>query len=243
MTQCIGNCTECPEKVDIQPTLAKPGDEWSPTDKVKVACWLTRERREQYMTIGLLSLDNVEDVEDAFQDFCMKKIIGIGFPKYDPQGNADSYFLGAWRNYLTDYRRRRGRRVRKEQQAPVDEEGKPLVEAVDKDPPVPTLVDLKQRLESLPAEQRIVILQRHYDGRGRLKPYKDIAAELGKSEEAVKKVYQRGMESLRKQADDEDQRTVMIETAPPDEEPKRTGSDADTATDRWIRQTKSEDLP
>ena len=233
---------DCTEKVSIEEIVAKPGSQWSPDDKVKVACWLAREQMVPYLTIGLLRLGDMKDAESAFHNFVMKVEVR-GFPKFNPEGNASSYFKGAWRNHLTNCRRRHARRARREQQMPHDEEGKPLFEAVDRQLPVPTLVDLKQRLESLPDEQRIVILQRHYDGNGRLKPFKGIAAERGKSVDAVKKDYYRGIKTLRRQADYEERRTTVIETVPPDEEYRRASSDDDTATDRETRQTKPEALP
>lgn len=230
------------KKVDVKSIFAKRGREWGPGDKAGVALWLTMERWSQYVTIGRLCLRAPQDAEDAFQGF-IQEIIEIGLPNFDPGGNADSFVLGAWRNYLTDYRRRWGRRVRREKEMPCDEDGKPIAEAVDRDMPIPTIVDLKQRLEFLSRDQRQVILLRIGIEDDRPTPFKDVAKKMGKSEDAVKKDYQRGMRSLRKQADKEDQKTASTVHVPPGEEHQRTGQDADAVTDERLRHAKSEDSP
>lgn len=230
--------------VDIESIFSKKGKKWNTDEKKRVALWLTTTQRLQYLTIGYLSLSNLDDAEDAFQDFCIK-IMEEGFPEFDPQeGTAHAYILQAWRYYLTNYKRRRVRHILLERPMVVDEEDKLLVEATDRDPPVPTLVDLEQRLESLSDVQREVIVQRFFHGNGQLKPFTEIATEIGKSKEAVKKICQRAIISLRKRADNEGQKSGYgIETVPPDEEPKMKNADANNRTDRRIRQTQSEDLP
>ncbi len=209
---------DCMEKVDIKPILAKPGDEWSSTDRAKIAFWLATERMPEYLMIGWMSLHNRQDAEDAFQEFCIEKIIGKGFPKFEPcAGNADAYILQAWRFHLTSYRRRRVRRAGKEQQMPVDEQGKPLIEAVDGELPVPDLVDLRLRLEFLSDEERKVIDQRFPDKGRRRKSFKTIAAEMGETVREVMKIYERAMRTLRKPAAGENHETAVTEIVPSDE--------------------------
>jgi RNA polymerase sigma factor (sigma-70 family) len=229
--------------VDIESIFSKRGNMWSTDERKRVALWLTKERRKAYLTIGCLRLRQWQDAEDAFQDFCIK-IMDEGFPKFHPQfdpqrGTAHAYILQMWRSHLTNCKQRRVRHILRERPMVVDEEGKPLVEATDRAPSVPTLVDLEQRFDSLPDEKREVIAHRIFKGMS----FKEIAAERGKTEDAVKKIYKRAMESLRKQADKEEQRTAIIEFMPPNEGSKMKGLDANTGTDRPNRQTQSEDLP
>ena len=160
----------------------------------------------EILTIERLAALNEEDAMDAFQEFAMN-IIERGFPSFDPRkGNAEAYILTAWRNHLRKHAGRNRQRAGNECQMPLDGEGKPLLdaEARDSEPPVPILEDLKPLLkpllEFLSHYQQAVVLQRYLHGGGQLKPFRDIAAEMEKTDDAVRQAHQRAMTTLRRHA-------------------------------------------
>jgi RNA polymerase sigma-70 factor (ECF subfamily) len=141
--------------------------------------------RYVYFRVG-----NKEDAEDLTQDIFVK--IYLSFLRYSDSGKSPlAYFYTIARNTVIDYRRKKKILVADDEFFTLaDSADTPLEEAMKKENADMVRAGIARLPES---EQDVVVLRFMSD-----LSTKEIASTLGKSEEAVRQLQSRGLQSLRK---------------------------------------------
>jgi RNA polymerase sigma-70 factor (ECF subfamily) len=154
-------------------------------DPSKFAALYERHFNRIYAYV-VLRVHDRDAAEDVTSDVFQKALAAI--PKYESRGAP----FGAWliriaSNVIADRWKRWAREAVGSDLVP-EHSAEPDVERVDRLARVFTLV------ESLPAEQRTVIVERYVEGRS----IRDVAGRLGKTEGAVKQLQFRALQALRR---------------------------------------------
>ena len=72
---------------NISKVFEKPGADWSAIERRKIIQWLFEEEQLRYLLqfcfFHLGSLATIEDAEDAWSEFCTRRLIGV-IDSYDP---------------------------------------------------------------------------------------------------------------------------------------------------------------
>jgi RNA polymerase sigma-70 factor (ECF subfamily) len=154
-------------------------------DSAKFAALYERHFDRIYAYVVLRVRDR-DAAEDVTSDVFHRALAAI--PKYESRGAP----FGAWliriaANVIADRWKRWAREAVGSDRVP-EQSAEPDVERVDRLARVFTLV------ESLPADQRTVIVERYVEGRS----IRDVAGRLGKTEGAVKQLQFRALQALRR---------------------------------------------
>jgi len=147
-----------------------------------------------------------EEAEDVTAQTFERALVAL--PRYKDRGAPlSSWLLRIAANAAVD-RARAAKRVTTLSGAPLDEDDQaPQEDAVRSEEPGPAeLVEhweqaqsMRERLAALPADQQRAVRLRYYEDRALL----DVAAEMGRSEGAVKQLLQRALKGLRAQLQQE----------------------------------------
>lgn len=137
-----------------------------------------REHRTLVMRFLLVAV-GPHDADDVFQETFLSAL--RAYPRCDDPGHLDRWILRIASRKAIDHHRRRGRA----DGTPVPE-GR--VEAL-----APPDDDLWAAVAALPPKQRIAVVHRHVLDR----PYAEVAAALGTSEDAARQSVSAGLKSLR----------------------------------------------
>ncbi len=125
-------------------------------------------------------------------------------PRYEDRGAPlSSWLFRIAANAAADRARQGSRVTTLGRTAPTDEEQGPQEDAVRSDEPTPEqwaerweqAYAMRTRLAALPEDQRRAVRLRYYEDRALL----DVAAEMGRSEGAIKQLLQRALKTLRSQ--------------------------------------------
>lgn len=222
----------------VEAILGLPGEEWTPGEIRTIIYSLATVHLKAVLTIGKLELGGIEEAEEAFQEFCAKKL-QHGFPRFDPKkGKGLRYVMEGWRLHLRTCDRRKKKRATCEHQVAVDEKGKAIVEAIDGAPPVELPLDVKHALKSLTDDEQRVV-------RDRIQGYRheEIAARIGKTGAAVRQIYFRAKKKVGRLLADYDEGTDTTVNTAGTLEGNSSGSDDDTAKGRNTDNAKTEDSP
>ena len=189
---------------DIEDIFDKPGRDWTPEERVKVVVWLNSNPQLQYLRLvasrRLGSKSKPEDAEDAWHEFCVKRLNRV-IDNYDPAEGRRfwDYLLYCFRRFCDPKREKIERRT--EVQLPVSEDGELEFEFADQNEDVERSAEQnEQRLHilrcvnKLPADLREVVNLRHFMELS----VKETAKTLGISEALVKQRAFRAREKLRR---------------------------------------------